>query len=295
VIESLVVSDKPLLGSPELLDANLDQASVLEALLLYHDRLVKYLPGWIKEGEFAHVDKHTKFASEWDAPVWRDFVDLHHRFPLEIRNEDKDPFRSFWEKLRRSEKQERYLNIALGKFIMASDMAADAAKILYRLVDYVSSMEALLTTDEPEVSFKLPMRMATLLGRTPKESQDVFDFMRRTYRVRSKLVHGEKLNGVLPLTVRKVEIPLDEALGRFHSYSRDCIRSTVELIEAGFSNKRELLRLLDLARLRTDLLESMEAFIDGQREGKKLREDFDKVNSESFIPRLHDERDGVLR
>jgi len=293
VIETQLASEKDPWDRGAFFDQRLEQESVLEALLIYRDRLTKRQRENLRPGQFKQVDVHTEFDKSV-SPMWQHFVSLHHRFELEFQSEDRGPFKALWEKLNRSQKKAPYLEIGLGRLSLASQKAGEPGEVLYRLVDYVSSTEALLTVDEPEVSFKLPARMATLLGRSPKESQDVYDFMRQAYKLRSKLVHGEAPKKLLPFKVRQTEVDFEEVLGRLHSYSRECIRFVIELVEADFEDKEELLRFLDLACVRSDLRQSMTAFLDSQQGVEKLKEDFKSAQEGTFHKTLHDERHGEL-
>lgn len=217
-----------------------------------------------------------------------------HIFPLELDSEDRGPFRDLWEKVDRTQNEAPYLDVSTARFSMATRMAGDPAKPFYRFVDYITSMEALLTKNEPELSFKLPTRMGVLLGRSPQENQDVFDFMRAAYRVRSKLVHGEPVGKLLPLTIRGVQIGFEEAIGRLHSYCRDCIRYTVDLVDAGLKKKEELTDLLDYALVNTDLRISLMSFLHVTKAREEFLKDFQSACKASFQKTLHDERHGVL-
>jgi len=288
VIETVT---KGLGGDGEGVEAELEQESVLVALLLYRDRLVTRSTTTWDEGDFVTADEGQEYLRSSYGPLWRMFVALHHRFPLELNQEDKNEFRTFWGKLEKSQKKAPWLSMCLGRFLSASGMVADPGMDAYRLVDYVISMEALLTRNEGAMSFKLPLRMALLLGRSAQETAVVFEFMRLVYRLRSKLVHGDEMP---PMQLRSVKIRPEEALGRLHSYSRTCIRNSLDLIDAGIDSKANLLSLIDLAAVRTDMRESLLAFLSGRQGSEKLKADFNRFAELTFQPELHEERHGVL-
>jgi len=62
-----------------------------------------------------------------------------------------------------------------------------------RLVDAVTAAEALLGT-RTELSFRLPFRVAAILGRDHDDRLDIFKQMRDHYDVRSAVVHGSSLS-----------------------------------------------------------------------------------------------------
>lgn len=277
-------------GDTEGIGVILEQESLLAALLLYRDRLVTRHSTLWKEGDFVNLDERQEYAPSSVEPLWRIFVARHHRFPLELASEDKDEFRSFWAKLERSEKKVPQLSMCLGRFASASGMVTEAGMDVYRVVDYVTSMEALLTEGSGASSFKLALRMAMLLGESGPRTNVVFEFMRLCYRVRSKLVHGEEPP---PMELQNVEIRPGEALGRLHSYCHECIRHSLDLVDAGFE-KKKLLHVIDLAVLRTDMRTSLWSFLKGKQSAEKLNDDFGRFDKLVFHPILHEERNGAL-
>ena len=70
------------------------------------------------------------------------------------------------------------------------------------LIDLVTCLETLFTTDDKEVSFKACLRACQIraAGREFKEKKEVFDLLRTAYDWRSKLVHGSENN--LPEKIR---------------------------------------------------------------------------------------------
>jgi len=295
VIETSVLLKQNLRDSPEYRSALRKIDTVFFALLLYRDRLVKQMGRIESRGRPVSIDGTEKldyFANQSTDPSWLHWVASHHQLPLEFDLLDHpQDFPQFWAKIDRmySNNALSHFQTALERFGMASQMAGIPGRRTYRFVDYVTAMESLLTANEPELSFQLATRMATLVGRSPKERQDVFDFMRKVYDIRSKLVHGEDPYKVLPLKVRGVEIELEEAIGRLHSYSRDCLRHVADLSDAGL-NKEQLLRLLNLAMLRKDIQDMVVSFLGGQAIGQQLSEKLKEAENEPFYKELHTER-----
>jgi hypothetical protein len=276
-------------GGREDIEVGLEQESVLAALLLYRDRLVTRNSTLWEKRDFVTADERQEYDLSSAEPLWSMFVADHH-FPFELANEDANGFRNFWGKMERSEKKVPELSRCLGRFVSASGMATEAGMEIYRLVEYITSMEALLTNHR-EPSLRLSLRMALLSGISAQNTTVVFEFMRDAYKLRSELVHGEKPR---PIKLRDVHINAREALGRLHSYCRDCIRYSLDLVDAGFDSKKKLLPLIDLALLRTDMRASLWAFLGGKQGAEKLKDDFNQYDKLVFHPILHEERHGVL-
>lgn len=84
------------------------------------------------------------------------------------------------------------------------------------LLDLMISLENLYLRGETlELGYKLRMRMASLLGKTPKERTDIMNNVKRAYRDRGQIVHGEKLPKANYQLLFKVRAYLRESLKKF--------------------------------------------------------------------------------
>lgn len=62
-----------------------------------------------------------------------------------------------------------------------------------RLLDYMIGLEALYLLDgNNELTFRLSLRISFLLYKDPAERKDVYHFVKNMYKIRSKIVHGDK-------------------------------------------------------------------------------------------------------
>ena len=59
-----------------------------------------------------------------------------------------------------------------------------------RILDYAIALEILYRLDSSELTYKLGTRTAYLLAKTPQRRYELFDKVRRFYRVRSAVAHG---------------------------------------------------------------------------------------------------------
>jgi hypothetical protein len=240
-------------------DAESRIRSVFQALLLFKEKLLK-LPllmhgeeSFTRKESFTRIGKGTRFARH-STPEWTRSVSSFHRGPLRLETADFNLLKKFWFVFDRVPLPP-YLQSSLFRFEKASEWAGIESNEMHRFVEYVTSMESLFLTQEPEASFKLATRMATLIGEKPRQRKEVFAFMRRAYDLRSKIVHGvppSKIQLVkLNVDGRKFEFDLKEALGFLHSYSRSSICSVIYLLNVKFvdGNKPTLVEKLDSALL----------------------------------------------
>lgn len=123
-------------------------------------------------------------------------------------------------------------SVALHRFASAvcERHAADA------VIDFVTALEALLLTDNGELSFRLALFGTRFLEVEASQRQKVFNELRQLYAVRSKLVHGDKKQWNDP-----AELPATRTLAR--SY---CARMLVKALREGWPTS-DSLRALALA------------------------------------------------
>ena len=89
-----------------------------------------------------------------------------------------------------------------------------------------------------ELSYRLALRTATLLGESSQEKNEIFNIMRNAYNLRSQIVHGN-----LP-KIRKKMVNLEDYVPKLGDYLR---RSIVKYLKMtiGFKNQEEILHNLD--------------------------------------------------
>lgn len=86
-------------------------------------------------------------------------------------------------------------------------------------ITLVTSLEALLLTDIRELKHKLAERAALLLGDTTKRRMEIYKIISKTYKDRSKIVHG-----VMHL---KDDIKTNEKIYELMNIIRKCIQKTL--------------------------------------------------------------------
>lgn len=125
-------------------------------------------------------------------------------------------------KLRQLEKLDA-INIALRRFNSAYD-----GYIEDRLIDQMIAFESLYLEDIQELTYKLALRVAFLLGKRGNKRKTIFDNMKAAYRYRSKIVHGGK-------QVSRKE--LRGIIAKTGDYLRQSIRRFLQLLSQGNSLK----------------------------------------------------------
>lgn len=105
------------------------------------------------------------------------------------------------------------LEIAAGRFMTSFEKNSRED----RLLDYVIAIEALYGREDRDISYRVPLRAAAVIGRDPGDRKEVFDMVRAAYRTRSTMAHGQgKLDA--PVKVGRTKVATKEFLLRIQDY-----------------------------------------------------------------------------
>lgn len=97
-----------------------------------------------------------------------------------------------------------------------------------RLIDQMIAFESLYLGYDQELKYRLALRAAFLLGKDEGERTDIFNNMRKVYKLRSDIVHGNKeVNGQ----------ELKQIIPQTEEYLRQSIRRFLSLLSKGHSLK----------------------------------------------------------
>jgi hypothetical protein len=159
--------------------------------------------------------------------------------------EDVSALRELWDRHSSIlDSVDRRLGLALRRFNGSYDREAPEDGI----IDTFIGLEALLTENNQEISYKLSLRAANLIGSTPQERQDIFNDIRVGYKLRSLIVHGEALKKQFKLPSKNAEINLKD-FGEV--MSRYLARAILGVSRLGLAKpETELLPYLDKLALR---------------------------------------------
>ena len=97
------------------------------------------------------------------------------------------------------------------------------------IVDFVISLESLYTSSELELSYKFSLRVAVLLGTSPRKMVGLQRMMHDIYNMRSKIVHGDEIPSQIRLEKKSLE--MRQAVTILEHVSRNSIMIFLELLE----------------------------------------------------------------
>ena len=104
----------------------------------------------------------------------------------------------------------RHIGLAIRSFTSIYDRLRHQAEDC--VIDSITALEALWKLDS-ELSFRLAFRTSSLLGETDDYREQVFETLRKYYKIRSKIVHGSTLSADESALVQNDE-PLREIVRR---------------------------------------------------------------------------------
>jgi hypothetical protein len=135
---------------------------------------------------------------------------------------DADPFIRLFTDLSTSLTSE--FDIAIRRFNYYYERPFDEDKILDALIAF----ENLLLPEKDELSLRLAIRVANLLGENSDEKRTIFEFMRKAYGLRSDIAHGSPYDS--PIVVSKFEsYYLNQFVEQCHDYLRKSIVKIIRL------------------------------------------------------------------
>jgi hypothetical protein len=137
----------------------------------------------------------------------------------------------------------KFAKVAIRRFNVFMDESEPEDKIM----DAMISMEALYLYDSEnaELSYRLSLRAACLLGRDEGEKNYIRKLLKEVYDLRSKVVHGRNIT-ITGLDGNR--IPTTDILAKLEEYLRWSIRKFLLLTEEKLSHN-SILNLLDAAVL----------------------------------------------
>lgn len=86
---------------------------------------------------------------------------------------------------------QKFLQIAIDRFTSA----LEEWKQEERIIDFTIALEAMFSTSSEDLTYKLSIRASVFLANNDEEAKFFFNFIKKAYKVRSKLVHG-KVNSI---------------------------------------------------------------------------------------------------
>ncbi len=131
--------------------------------------------------------------------------------------------------------------VFLGRSIKRFSQAIENEHKLDKIVDFITCLESLYSSNEQQLSFRFAMRTASVLGQTPDQKIAIQEFILQIYNLRSKIIHGDQIP---PVIINGHEIDLDSCLINLEKISRNSIKSFLDFIKE-FKSKEELHKMID--------------------------------------------------
>jgi hypothetical protein len=131
--------------------------------------------------------------------------------------------------------------VFLGRSIKRFSQAIENENELDKIVDFITCLESLYSSNEQELSYRFAMRTANVLGTTPNQKILIQNFILQIYNLRSKIVHGDDIPQI---KVNNKEVDLDSCLKMLEQISRYSIKIFLQLLN-NFNNKEEIHQMLD--------------------------------------------------
>lgn len=185
-----------------------------------------------------------------------------------VKSEVK-PFKRVWKRYKkyRTEraklKSNKYLEIALRRF----NLGIEEADFENKMIDYLISLEALYLPERQELTYKLSNRVATLLGKEEKETEEIRKIVAKAYDLRSDVVHGKD---VRPIKIEGKTIQPTDFASRVEEYVRKSIRSFIALSKT-YKKQETLIKELDKSLLNLKLRKKLHRLTKFARISLKVR------------------------
>lgn len=219
------------------------------------------------------------------------FMSKYGQDGVQLGEKELQEFKVFLQKFESLEKPNFVYN-GLRRFVSASEMAGELQELDYRFVDYIRSLEAFLGESD-EAAQKLSLRTAMLLGGTPAERQDAYDFIKGAYNWRSGTVHG---GSPRHWKGRLKWIQEIEAVDMLHWYCRWTAKRIIDLLleidknaetadkwrAKGDEKKAWIAGMLDTCLVRKDLDKALNAFYAGSADVGSLYSQYEATLKAPF-------------
>ena len=122
-----------------------------------------------------------------------------------------------------NKKENSFLDIAKRRF----GSALTRTNPIDQLIDLTVSLESLFAPTPGEITVRLSNRMATLLAKNDSQREDYWKFIKKTYNLRSGIVHGDGLRNT---EINGKKYTLDEILEKLVDLTRQAILIYLKLV-----------------------------------------------------------------
>lgn len=129
-----------------------------------------------------------------------------------------------------------FLQLAFENF----ELSYQIRNINLSFLSLMISLEALLSPGGSELTYKISRNAAVLLGKEKDESEVIFSEIKKLYKLRSKIVHGEKSNIINTEVLLKLRHYIRESIKEINKVGKSKDELLDVLNSCGFGDKERL-------------------------------------------------------
>jgi len=138
-----------------------------------------------------------------------------------LKTDEIEDFKDFLKELN-DKKKAKFLDVPIRYFNYAHTRERPEDK----LIDYMIAFEGLFIKEKAELSYRLSLRVTAFLGENRDEKGAIFTLMRRSYDLRSDIVHGSSYSKNIEINGEKLS--LGELVSRVEELLRKSIKKSIE-------------------------------------------------------------------
>lgn len=159
---------------------------------------------------------------------------------LVFSEKNSQSFRIFYKNLRNSniyDKENLFLKMAINSF----RNGLNRLNLEDKIIDFNTSLESLYASGPGDITRKLSQRGAMILSKDEKKREEVYNFLKEGYNLRSGLVHGE---GNREFVINGKKLSLDKICEKLEGLTRESIKIYLKLIRS-YSGNRKNKKIID--------------------------------------------------
>ena len=142
--------------------------------------------------------------------------------PYKLSASEASTFKAFWSSFKKFNlNQHKFLEVAIKRL----NYSYDRSKAEDKVIDSFVALEAMFLTgsEKSELSYRLSVRIATFLGNSSEDKNHIFSDIRKAYKTRSDIVHGDS-------AVNQSDIA--EISPKIEEYTRRSLKRFLELLSS---------------------------------------------------------------
>jgi len=157
------------------------------------------------------------------------FMQSHPGSPIYImERKEVKTFKQLYNKLNElSSLGDQKLGLALRRY----NLSFSVPEFEDKLIDYIIALEALFLSGASEKGFRLRIYMTNFLGNnSPSKRQEIWDYIKKAYELRSQVVHGTKpLPSEISMKGLNYSVYREDFVFKIEEYTRKAIKKYIEM------------------------------------------------------------------